>query len=104
MGAGRTVQHGCALLRAAALEAHRRRAAGAFGETFRECESSYRFGKGARGRTEDTVGSGVHDAGLSRIAHPLRRECPQQPAKTSIQRQPTYSLTRPTWRLTWSSP
>src|ERR1700687_2287564 len=73
MGAGRAVPHGRAFLRAAALEAHRRRAAGAFGETFRECESGYRFGKGARGRTEDIVGTGVHDAGLSR--HSKSRCC-----------------------------
>src|ERR1700674_589711 len=67
MGAGRALQHGCAFLHAAALEAHRRQAASAFGETFRECESIYRFGKGARGRAEDIVGSGIHDAGLSRL-------------------------------------
>src|ERR1700676_873097 len=71
MGAGRAIQHGCAFLHAAALEAHRRQAASAFGETVRECESIYRFGKGARGRAKDVVGIGVHDARLNGLASVL---------------------------------
>ncbi len=46
------------------LKQHRKRPPSYFGETFRERESGYRFGKGARGRAEDAAGPGVHHGGL----------------------------------------